>query len=141
EADQPASTSRLRTATARGNAVFTAYSFEVDEAPDETRTDDFLTHVRLEGPVMTFDRRDQANELQVLGAGRMLLIDRRPTSPSDAVGDDSSAGAAGPIDDISGRGATLFLWSDNLTLDAADSDMLLTGDVKMTHRPPPTATG
>ena len=128
---------RLQTATARDDVVFTAHTFDAD-SPQQYRT-----HARVEGPVMTFDRRGTTEQVQVLGAGRMLLIDRRADSEagdeSDSTAATSSASSS-PTAGLSGRGATLFLWTENLTLDATANDMVMTGDVKMTHRPTATRT-
>jgi len=55
---------------------------------------------------------------------------------------ENSAGSSAPVSEdkstpvnFAGAGATLFLWQDSLTLDAARNDMTIVGTVQMIHRP------
>lgn len=112
---------RIKSATARDDVVFTAESFA-----DHDREQP-LTRFRIEGPHMTFDRRSK--QLQVHGEGRMLFVDDRadtgPTRPD----------ARAETVRVSGRGATLFLWTGGLTMDVARNDMTIDNGVEMVHQP------
>ncbi|HEX7008516.1 MAG TPA: hypothetical protein VF184_00950 [Phycisphaeraceae bacterium] len=112
---------RIRFAEATGDVVqFTADGFDPHE-PDRPHT-----QIHLEGPRMIF--QGESEQVQVIGAGRMLIQDHRP--PQAAPADEASSDVR-----FTGRGATLFLWQKRLTLDAARNDMLLEQTVQMIHQP------
>ncbi|MEX0654208.1 MAG: hypothetical protein WDZ31_00895 [Phycisphaeraceae bacterium] len=129
----------VRFATARDDALFTAETLDPD-------TGDRLSRLRLEGPLISFD--GSAEQVQVIGPGRMLIEDHRPQTPtpeqtpaSEEQRDEDRDDDASPPDTpdtplaFSGRGATLFLWQRQLTLDAAANDVLFEQGVQMIHRP------
>ncbi len=88
---------------------------------------------------MTFD--GQAEQVQVIGKGRMFIEDRRPASPQAEGQAEAQAKSEAPANKpalgvhFGGRGQTLFLWSKLLTLDAAKNDVHMKGTVQMVHRP------
>lgn len=119
---------RIQTASARGEAEFVA------EQRDPT-TGKLRTRMTMRGPLMSFDHASE--QVQVVGQGRMLIEDRRPdeAAASDSPADDEADDEPLPGVQFSGRGDTLFEWSRQLTLDAADNTVLMEGDVQMVHRP------
>lgn len=56
-----------------------------------------------------------------------------PDAEADA--EDAESEDPTPAAPLSGRGATLFTWTDELELDEAEADMRMIGRVRMTHRP------
>ena len=99
-----------------------------------------VTRLRVEGPEMRFINTPQAGveRFDVLGRGSMQVEDyrpapARPTRAADAGRDTPER----PVDAFTGRGVTLLLWNDGLTLDAADNDLLATGGIALLHRPDP----
>ncbi|MFW6060629.1 MAG: hypothetical protein ACODAQ_10640, partial [Phycisphaeraceae bacterium] len=109
----------IRTATARGNVRFIAEQHEPD-------TGKLRTRLRIDGPLMSFDGEQE--QIQVLGAGAMLIEDRRPPEDEDPDRDSDRI-------QFGGRGETLFTWERQLTLDAARNDVRMQGTVQMVHRP------
>lgn len=117
-------TRRIQTATARGESRFIA------EQIDPT-SNVLLTRLRLDGELMTFDGEHE--QVQVVGAGRMLIQDQRPTEADAEV----DAEAEGPLPGVrlSGRGETLFLWQEQFTFDVAANEVLMEEAVQMIHEP------
>lgn len=111
---------RIRTVACNGDAVFEATGFDPADG-------NVMTRLHIEGPVITFDNTPGSEKAQVAGKGQMLFEDYRP---SEKRADETGQAVA-----ISGRGATLFLWEKQLTLDAAVNDMTMEQDVQMIHHP------
>lgn len=119
---------RIRSATAQGESRFAAEQFEPDGQ--------LRTKLRLEGPLISFDGEDE--RVQVVGAGRMFIDDRRPPRDGGAdEGVDERADADGSPAAVSftGRGETLFLWQRQMTLDGAADEMVMERTVQMLHQP------
>jgi len=119
---------RLVELEARDSVVFTAQSRAT------TDTGRPHTRLRLEGPTLRFDRAREM--VRVLGSGRLLIEDHRPSGETGAATQprDGQAGGASAVS-FTGRGQTLFTWDGRLKLDAAKSDMLIENNVWMIHRP------
>lgn len=101
-----------------------------DASLTATRHDDadpakVSARVQITGPELVFDNFDDT--LQVHGAGTMLVEDYRPGKPG-------AAGSSSEVE-ISGRGATLFVWDRQMTIDARHNDLRLAGAVRMLHKP------
>jgi len=84
------------------------------------------TRVTIEGPMLTFDSATE--RVQVLGQGRMGIEDYREKTAEQSTSED-------PLAQVSGRGATLFTWKDQLNLDFRYNDMLILDQVQMLHVP------
>jgi len=117
----------IRTATARDDVVFIAQRWA--DQPNRT----IATRLHLTGPTLKFD--GVLEQLQVVGAGTLLVEDY-------AAQDQSRSGAASPGDGgleavvaLGGRGATLFTWAGEFLLDASHNDMRMTDRVQMSHLP------
>lgn len=117
--DNPLGDRQLKTAVAVGHVQFQA------ESIDPQQDDKLETRLRLEGPKVTVN--NETATVTVTGAGDMLIEDYRPA-------DAAQAGAPKAIA-LTGRGATLFKWTDSLTLDGGKSDMTMLGQVQMVHAP------
>ncbi len=92
------------------------------------------TRLTLKGPSLTFTNDPDAGveRIDVPGPGLMLLEDYRPADGADpGPASDNPA----PLASFTGRGATLFVWSQRQVLDVAANDMTLTGNVTMRHNP------
>ncbi len=142
---------RVRTVTARENVVFTAEQratptdpplplrpdAAADGGPDAAAVaGKVLSRLRLEGPLVTLDQSrgdEPIQQLQVLGRGLLLLEDYRPAKPPKS-GDAEPAGSIAGSQ-LDGRGATLFIWSERLIVDAIANDVTMLGDVEMIHKP------
>lgn len=112
----------IHSVTARGNVLFEAESW-TDKAQS-----DLGTRLTITGDHMHFE--ESREEVQVVGAGRMLFEDYRPEAKPKAAADKSES----PIVSFTGRGATLFTWKGRLLLDAYHNDMLIQDRVQMIHR-------
>ena len=84
------------------------------------------TRVTIEGQVVTFESATQ--RVQVIGQGRMGVEDYSEKDVMERLDAD-------PLAQVSGRGATLFTWADQLNLDFKHNDMLILGQVQMMHVP------
>ncbi len=121
---------RVRSALAKGDVRFRADRF------DEGQPDELVTQFSLRGPEMAFDNTAGAETVRVNGAGRMGILDTRPSDDAaPAAAAAAAPGRGSPAVRVSGRGATLFEWTRRLTMNAAENDITLEGDVRMTHRP------
>lgn len=113
----------VKAVTARQDVRFLAQSWLDDQQKS------LASRLSIDGPVLTFDNLTE--QLQVPGAGHMLIEDYRPDAPSTQ----PATQAANPVGHFSGRGATLFTWAGRMTLDAFHNDMTLEQQVQMLHRP------
>jgi len=121
--DEPA----IRTATARDDVVFSAQR-RTSEADDK-----IATRLHLTGPTVNFD--GVLEQMQVVGAGTLLVEDYADSEPAEEktrseVADGLQAAVA-----MGGQGATLFTWTGDFLLDVRHNDMRMTDRVQMDHRP------
>ncbi|MHB1158604.1 MAG: hypothetical protein ACYC26_17405, partial [Phycisphaerales bacterium] len=82
--------------------------------------------LRLAGPRISFDNDREIARVQ--GAGSLLLEDYRDRAAAEA---QQPAGSVR----LTGRGATLFTWNRWMTLDGSRTEVVMDGQVEMTHRP------
>ncbi len=95
------------------------------------------SRLRLSGPVLTFD--NVVEQVQVLGAGSLLVEDYSPPPTAERAGRrgrDSAGGTGGPEVILRGRGVTLLTWDGQMTLDAHHNDLRAVRNVAMDHVPP-----
>ncbi len=142
---------RIRALDATGEVAFSATTTDPDRPRGLPRS-----RLLLEGPRLTFTNTDGVEQVKVLGRGRMLVENyenkpqpraqnrsaQAPNQPPDLPPDQDPEAAPDPENETSadpvnfaGHGATLFLWTGSLTLDAAANDMTIRDDVQMIHRP------
>lgn len=88
------------------------------------------TRVRTEGKTLEYDQLHQ--QIQVPGAGLMLVQDDRPRAAKPAQNPEQPAPA---VASFSGRGKTLFTWQGGMLIDAAQNDLLMHDQVQMVHQP------
>ncbi|MFA7237572.1 MAG: hypothetical protein WC058_11970 [Phycisphaeraceae bacterium] len=92
------------------------------------------SRLRLAGPRISFDNDREI--AKVHGAGTLLLEDYR---------DRAAAGPESPQPDgavhLTGRGATLFTWNRWMTMDASRTEVVMDGNVEMTHQPAGKTSG
>ena len=112
----------LRNATASGNVIMTG----TQTAEGGT---DVNTRLRIEGPLITFDNTRE--QMQVIGAGKMLTEDYRKIVP---VADAAAPGVAGMGGAFNAGGATLFTWGNLMTADFLNNDLRLGDKVQVVHR-------
>lgn len=117
--DSPLGDRQLKSAVAIGDVRFEA------ESVDRENDNKLETRLRLEGPKVTVN--NETTTVTVNGGGDMLIEDYRPVDAERAAAPNAIA--------LTGRGATLFKWSQSLTLDARNSDMTMLGQVQMVHAP------
>ena len=135
-ADEPA-IAKVKRVTARGDALLKARVFATDPLGRPR------TRLRMQGPIINFENLPEENreQVQVIGEGSMQFEDYRTADarPADArpAGSEEENRLAG----VTGRGATLLLWEDRLTLDAAANDLIAEGGVTLLHRPAGAAPG
>ncbi len=84
------------------------------------------TRHRITGPNLTFINRPR--QLEVTGRGTLMLEDYRPAEEAKP-----AEKQAAPVH-FSGRGASLFSWSKRFLYDGDMSEILLLGEVRLTHR-------
>ncbi len=125
---------RIRSLVARDDVVFSA-------ATKSARPDGLpRSRILLEGPLLTFVNMPDADPAKVVelvtlvGQGRML-VENNDDSPPDAHANLRKPATDASSVNFAGHGATLFLWTGSLALDAARNDMTLTEGVQMIHRP------
>ena len=130
--DAPSIT-KVKRVTARGDALLKARVFATDPLGRPR------TRLRMEGPVINFDNFPEQNreQVQVLGEGSMQIEDYRTAKDPPAEGQERESRLAG----VTGRGATLLLWKDQLTLDAIANDLIAEGGITLLHRPASPAPG
>ncbi len=101
------------------------------------RHEQLLTELYLLGPRMEFtdpgpasmsETGDAVQQVQVIGKGRMLITDKRPS--------EASPGSKEQNIQLAGRGRTAFEWSDRLVIDLTHGEMLMKGAVAMVHQSP-----
>ncbi|NBC10308.1 MAG: hypothetical protein GVY24_01050, partial [Planctomycetes bacterium] len=146
---------RIRSLDATGEVAFSA------TAADPARPQGLpRSRLLLEGPRLTFTNDQGVEQVNVLGAGRMLVenyqtnpkprAEKRsaeapdqppevapeaaPDAATESAPDQPPDEADAPVN-FAGQGATLFLWQGSLTLDAAANDMTIREGVQMIHRP------
>ncbi len=120
---------QLRLMTAKQNVVLLSTKWA-----DDTHQK-VLTRLRISGETLTY--QNETSIAQVPGPGSMLLEDYRPSTKPAAPANPQPPAAAlqkRPAA-MSGRGATLFTWTTQLTLDRGHSQMTIEGGTHMTHRP------
>lgn len=126
--DRPA-IAKVKRVTARGNAVLKARVFATDPRGRPR------TRLRMQGPIINFENlpEEKREQVQVIGDGSMQFEDYRPVDEKEppSQGEDETRLAG-----VTGRGATLLLWKDRLTLDAAANDLIAEGGVTLLHRSP-----
>lgn len=115
----------IRSAVATGNVKFLASAWDADK-PNKINN-----RLRLEGPKILItnqpaEKGKPAKEtLIVEGQGRMVMEDYRTPDKKD--GENKAK--------LTGRGATLFSWDKNMTLNALSNTATLIGTVQMVHLP------
>jgi lipopolysaccharide export system protein LptA len=112
----------LRNATAAGSVILTG-------TQTAEGTTDVNTRLRIEGPLITFDNARE--QMQVIGAGKMLTEDYRKIVP---VVDPGAGGVAGMGGAFNAGGATLFTWGNLMTADFLNNDLRLGDKVQVVHR-------
>ncbi len=122
-------TRTVRTVIARQNVVFLSTQWKPE--PDGS----LATRLRVTGPLVSFD--NVAEQIQVIGPGRMLLEDYRVRA--DEPDQNPSTAALFGVDRrgqvrFTGRGATLMKWSGQMLLDAFHNDMRVDTTVQMIHQ-------
>lgn len=119
----------LREAVASGNVKFEAQS------NDQRSGGEPLVRLLVEGPQMVLNNARQT--VKVNGKGTMLVEDYRsqedePTKPATAT-------SGSPLEQagvgLTGRGATLFSWTDSMLLNGGTNRMVMQGGVQMVHAP------
>lgn len=135
----------IDTVTATGDARFVAERDTLSEREDpfdetEPQYRSLEARLTLMGPTIAFNRADE--KVTVPDAGAMIVQNYTPddmpaseASPQEATKSGIVPGTTTRVD-FTGRGETLFTWTESLTLDAAGNDMLMLGNVRMIHRPP-----
>ncbi len=133
--NDPTTGRRLAEAVMDGNVRYRARSY----ATNQLKQEQLLTELYMTdadkmiftdpGEVSDSASGQVAKKVDILGAGRMLITDKRPKDESD-----TSAGNANAIA-MSGSGLTAFQWTDSLLLDLTQGEMLMKGNVAMVHQP------
>jgi lipopolysaccharide export system protein LptA len=131
---------RLASATMTRNVRFRARSYATAQR-QQMQTELYLLGPRMEftdpgPPEAPNTSNDAAQQVQVIGVGRMLITDTRPKDGATA----NTTPGAGAID-MAGRGKTAFQWSDRLILDLTHGEMLMKGAVAMVHQPAAGSSG
>ena len=132
ESDQAVQGRQLVEAVMDSNVRFRARSYATDAR------NDLQTELYLVGEKMIFNDAgteidDTAQQVQILGKGRMLITDSRESAHDESKTEDSI--------DMTGRGRTAFEWSDSLNLNLTQGEMVMQGAVVMVHQPPEGAPG
>ncbi|MDH3584057.1 MAG: hypothetical protein OER86_07570, partial [Phycisphaerae bacterium] len=118
--DSALGTRRLREMTARGEVVLLGTRWKTPQKKV------VLTRFRASGPLLRF--RQIGRVANIVGPGNLLIEDYRPN-------DRQAVKKSLKASPVSGRGATLFSWHKQMTLDESAKDMVLEGQVRMRHQP------
>lgn len=89
----------------------------------DTPADEYARLVFMRSREITAD--DASGTISAPGAGTMLIVDRRQIERDTQTLEPTATG--------SGRGNTLFRWSQGLTATRADGRIVMSGEVAMTH--------
>lgn len=107
------------------NARVTSERFVEDSSAPEGRRRVQLQH--LEGPTIIADQEKQT--LDVPAAGRLVIVDKRESS-----GEPGAMTPGAPVGTGEARGEALFDWEGSLHVERTTGRMVMTRNVRLTHR-------